>query len=97
MARLTLEKMADHVVGGFHRYSTDAKWLVPHFEKMRYDNALQAMAYPEAFQATGKTDFARVVREILGYVERDRTLPEGAFSPERAALRATSRAASGSP
>src|SRR5207245_10584445 len=84
MARLTLEKMAlggiyDQVGGGFHRYSTDARWLVPHFEKMLYDNALLAIAYLEAFQATGKADFARVVRETLRYVERDMTSPEGAF------------------
>jgi len=84
MASLTLEKMAaggmyDHVGGGFHRYSTDAQWLVPHFEKMLYDNALLAMDYLEAYQATGREDFARVAREILRYVERDMTSPEGAF------------------
>ena len=84
MATLTLEKMArggmyDHVGGGFHRYSTDARWLVPHFEKMLYDNALLAVAYLEGYQATGREDFARVAREILRYVERDMTSPEGAF------------------
>jgi hypothetical protein len=84
MARVTLEKMAaggiyDHVGGGFHRYSTDAEWLVPHFEKMLYDNALLTMAYLEGYQATGNEDFARVAREILRYVERDMTSPEGAF------------------
>jgi uncharacterized protein YyaL (SSP411 family) len=84
MARLTLQKMAaggmyDHVGGGFHRYSTDAHWLVPHFEKMLYDNALLTMAYLEGYQATGDEDFARVAREILRYVERDMTSPEGAF------------------
>jgi hypothetical protein len=84
MARLTLEKMAaggiyDHVGGGFHRYSTDAEWRVPHFEKMLYDNALLAMAYLEGYQATGNEGFARVVREILRYVERDMTSPDGAF------------------
>ncbi len=84
MATETLEKMAaggiyDQVGGGFHRYSTDAQWLVPHFEKMLYDNALLATAYLEGHQATGREDFARVTREILRYVERDMTSPEGAF------------------
>ena len=84
MATLTLEKMAaggmyDHVGGGFHRYSTDARWLVPHFEKMLYDNALLTMGYLEAFQVTGRKDFARVAREILRYAQRDMTSAEGAF------------------
>ena len=84
MATLTLEKMAaggmyDHVAGGFHRYSTDSRWLVPHFEKMLYDNALLAVAYLEAYQVTGNAEFVRVAREILRYVERDMTSPEGAF------------------
>jgi len=84
MATLTLEKMAaggmyDHVGGGFHRYSTDERWLVPHFEKMLYDNALLAMAYLEGYQATGREEFAQVAREILRYVQRDMTAPEGAF------------------
>jgi len=84
MAALTLEKMAaggmyDQVGGGFHRYSTDEKWLVPHFEKMLYDNALLVMDYLEAYQATGRQDFARVARDILRYLERDMTSPEGAF------------------
>jgi uncharacterized protein YyaL (SSP411 family) len=84
MATRTLEKMAaggmyDHVGGGFHRYSTDARWLVPHFEKMLYDNALLVVAYLEAHQAAGREDFARLAREILRYVERDMTSPEGAF------------------
>jgi len=84
MAAQTLEKMAgggvyDHVGGGFHRYSTDERWLIPHFEKMLYDNALLAMAYLEGYQATGRADFVRVAREILRYVERDMTSPEGAF------------------
>src|SRR3989442_4134766 len=84
MATQTLEKMAaggmfDQVGGGFHRYSTDDRWLVPHFEKMLYDNALLTMAYLEGYQATGREDFARVAREILRYVERDMTSPEGAF------------------
>jgi uncharacterized protein YyaL (SSP411 family) len=84
MATLTLERMAaggmyDHVGGGFHRYSTDARWLVPHFEKMLYDNALLTMAYLEGYQVTGREDFAQVAREILRYVERDMTSQEGAF------------------
>jgi uncharacterized protein YyaL (SSP411 family) len=84
MAVTTLERMAaggihDQVGGGFHRYSTDSRWLVPHFEKMLYDNALLAVAYVEAFQVTGRHDFADVAREILRYVERDMTSPDGAF------------------
>jgi hypothetical protein len=84
MAALTLDKMAaggmyDQVGGGFHRYSTDSRWLVPHFEKMLYDNALLAVAYLEGYQATGREEFARVARDILRYVERDMTSPEGAF------------------
>jgi uncharacterized protein YyaL (SSP411 family) len=84
MATLTLEKMAaggmyDQVGGGFHRYSTDDRWLVPHFEKMLYDNALLTVAYLEGYQATGRQDFARLVREILRYVERDMSAPEGGF------------------
>jgi uncharacterized protein YyaL (SSP411 family) len=80
----TLERMAaggihDQIGGGFHRYSTDARWLVPHFEKMLYDNALLTVAYVEAFQVTGRQDFAQIAREILHYVERDMTSPEGAF------------------
>ncbi len=84
MAVLTLEHMSaggicDQVGGGFHRYSTDAQWLVPHFEKMLYDNALLARAYLEAFQVTGRADFAGVARAILRYVGRDMTSPQGAF------------------
>jgi len=84
MATLTLEKMAaggmyDQVGGGFHRYSVDGQWLVPHFEKMLYDNALLAVSYAEAFQVTGREVFARVTREVLDYVLREMTSPEGAF------------------
>ena len=84
MATRTLERMAsggmyDHVGGGFHRYSTDPRWLVPHFEKMLYDNALLVPAYLEAFQATGREEFATIAREILRYVERDMTSPDGGF------------------
>jgi uncharacterized protein YyaL (SSP411 family) len=64
---------------GFHRYSVDEKWLVPHFEKMLYDQAMLAMAYTETYQATGKERYARVVREIFAYVLRDMTDPEGGF------------------
>ena len=84
MVERTLEGMAaggiyDQVGGGFHRYSTDERWLVPHFEKMLYDNALLALTYLEAWQVTGRTDFQRVVREILAYVTREMTSPDGAF------------------
>jgi hypothetical protein len=80
----TLEGMAsggiyDHVGGGFHRYATDRAWLVPHFEKMLYDNALIAVAYLEAYQVTGRADFAAVARDILRYVQREMTDPGGAF------------------
>ena len=82
LATVTLEKMAagglhDQLGGGFHRYSTDAEWLVPHFEKMLYDNALLAIAYAEAWQVTQRRDFARVVRQTLDYLLREMTSPEG--------------------
>jgi uncharacterized protein len=84
MATLTLEKMAlggiyDQVGGGFHRYSTDASWLVPHFEKMLYDNALLAVAYTEAWQATQSELFRRIACEVLDYAAREMTDPSGAF------------------
>lgn len=84
MSSTTLLGMArggiyDHVAGGFHRYATDEIWLVPHFEKMLYDNALLALAYLEGYQATREKDFLRVVREILDYIVRDMTSNEGAF------------------
>jgi hypothetical protein len=84
MAIRTLEAMAsggirDQVGGGFHRYSTDPEWRVPHFEQMLYDNALLVLAYLEAYQVTGREDFAEVARDILRYVARDMTSPEGAF------------------
>ena len=69
----------DHVGFGFHRYSTDEKWFLPHFEKMLYDQAMLAMAYTEAYQATGLEDYARTVTEIFTYVLRDMTAPEGGF------------------
>jgi hypothetical protein len=84
MMELTLDKMAaggmyDHLGGGFHRYSTDAAWLVPHFEKMLYDNALLARAYLEAYQVTGKEDYARVARETLEWVLREMQGEEGGY------------------
>ncbi len=69
----------DHVGLGIHRYSTDAEWLAPHFEKMLYDQALCAMAYVEAWQVTKDPLFERAAREILAYVARDLTSPEGGF------------------
>jgi uncharacterized protein YyaL (SSP411 family) len=69
----------DQVGQGFHRYSVDAQWLAPHFEKMLYDQALLAMAYCEAFQLTGKADYAAAARDIFTYVLRDMTSPEGGF------------------
>jgi len=84
MVKTTLQSMRmggiyDHVGGGFHRYSTDERWLVPHFEKMLYDQAMLAIAYVEAFQATGEEEFARTAREILDYVLRDMTSETGGF------------------
>ncbi len=84
MAQTTLEKMAsggiyDQAGGGFHRYSTDEKWLVPHFEKMLYDNALLVMAYLDGYQVTGDASFKKIVKEVLEYIHRDMTSPEGAF------------------
>lgn len=69
----------DHVGFGFHRYSTDATWKLPHFEKMLYDQAMLAMAYAEAYQATRDPDYAQTVREILTYVHRDMTDDQGGF------------------
>ncbi|MFH1647646.1 MAG: thioredoxin domain-containing protein [Chloroflexota bacterium] len=69
----------DHIGFGFHRYATDPTWLVPHFEKMLYDQALLATAYLEAYQATGRKEYARTAREIFTYVRRDMTAPGGAF------------------
>ncbi len=71
--------MYDHVGFGFHRYSTDAQWLVPHFEKMLYDQAMLAMAYTEAYQATGKKEYEDTAREIFAYVLRNMTAPTGGF------------------
>jgi uncharacterized protein YyaL (SSP411 family) len=71
--------MHDHLGGGFARYSVDDRWLVPHFEKMLYDNALLATVYLEAFLVTGRGEFAAVVRSTLDYVLRDMTDPAGGF------------------
>ncbi|GMU91319.1 MAG: hypothetical protein AMXMBFR4_03770 [Candidatus Hydrogenedentota bacterium] len=84
MAAFTLTRMwqggmYDHLGGGFHRYSVDAKWLVPHFEKMLYDNAQLCQVYLDAYQATGDSLFARVAREILDYELRDMQDDQGAF------------------
>jgi uncharacterized protein YyaL (SSP411 family) len=69
----------DHIGLGFHRYSTDAQWLVPHFEKMLYDQALLAIAYAEGYQATGRDDFKKTAHEIIEYVLRDMRSSEGGF------------------
>jgi hypothetical protein len=84
MVLLTLRKMAaggihDHIGGGFHRYSVDAYWHVPHFEKMLYDQAQLASAYIDAFQITGDAEFAATARDTLDYVRRDMTSPNGGF------------------
>ncbi len=84
MAEITANKIArggvyDQIGGGFHRYSTDARWLVPHFEKMLYDNALLAMLNLHLWQATGKPFFRRIVEETLAYVEREMLHPSSAF------------------
>ena len=80
----TLKKMAnggifDQIGGGFHRYSTDAKWLVPHFEKMLYDNALIPVNYAEAYQITKDPFYLDVMKKTLDFVLRDMTSPEGGF------------------
>ena len=84
MATDTLRAMAaggmyDQLGGGFHRYSVDERWLVPHFEKMLYDNALLARAYLDAWQVTKEPAFARVVEETLGFVLGEMTAPDGGF------------------
>ena len=76
MALDTLKKIAaggvfDQLGGGFHRYSTDPHWRVPHFEKLGYDNAMALHAYSDAYEASGDPDFARVAKSIVGYVNRE--------------------------
>jgi uncharacterized protein len=83
-AETTLRKMAaggiyDQLGGGFHRYSVDEHWLVPHFEKMLYDNAQLARAYLHAYQLTGNAEYRRIVEETLDYVKREMTAPEGGY------------------
>ncbi len=84
MVEKTLDAMAkggiyDHIGGGFHRYATDARWLVPHFEKMLYDQALLSKAYLQAYQVTKKQEYAKIAREIFDYVLRDMTDADGGF------------------
>jgi uncharacterized protein YyaL (SSP411 family) len=84
MATFTLDKMADgglcdQLGGGFHRYSVDALWLVPHFEKMLYDNALLAEVYLEAYQVTDNPRYAEIASEIFEYILRDMQDPQGGF------------------
>jgi hypothetical protein len=76
---MALGGMRDHVGGGFHRYSVDAEWRVPHFEKMLYDQAQLVLAYLEAAQATGEAFYASVAQDTLEYVMRDMTGTHGAF------------------
>jgi len=81
---LTCDRMAkggvyDQIGGGFHRYAVDARWLVPHFEKMLYDNAQLPRLYLEAYQVTGQPELRRIVEETLDYVLRDMRHPEGGF------------------
>ncbi len=84
MAMHTLDMMAyggmyDQIGGGFHRYSVDAKWIVPHFEKMLYDNAQLAKVYLRAYRLTEETRYRRIAEEIFGFVFREMTAPEGGF------------------
>lgn len=84
MVEKTLSKMQqggifDHIGYGFHRYSTDSKWLVPHFEKMLYDQAMIALAYTELYQITKQIKYAKTAQEIFEYVLRDMTHPDGGF------------------
>jgi uncharacterized protein YyaL (SSP411 family) len=85
MARITLERMADggihdQIGGGFHRYAVDGFWLVPHFEKMLYDNAVLAQVYAHAAARTGSERYAEVARSTLAYMDRELSLPEGGFA-----------------
>ena len=84
MVTHTLDMMAyggiyDQIGGGFHRYAVDAKWLVPHFEKMLYDNALLAKLYLKAFHITKKPLYRRITKEIFTFIEREMTHPDGGF------------------
>src|SRR5207237_8512674 len=84
MVTLTLDQMAlggiyDHLGGGFHRYSTERTWTVPHFEKMLYDNAQLAEVYARAYRLTQKPLYRRVLDETLEFVGRELTAPQGGF------------------
>jgi uncharacterized protein YyaL (SSP411 family) len=84
MVLYTLDRMAmggiyDHLGGGFHRYSTDREWKIPHFEKMLYDNALLVSLYSRAFTLTKKPSYRRVIEESLAFIQREMTSPEGGF------------------
>jgi uncharacterized protein YyaL (SSP411 family) len=79
LRRMFLGGMFDHIGGGFSRYSTDRYWLVPHFEKMLYDNALLAMAYLQAYELTGRAFYENVARRVLLYLEREMKAPGGGF------------------
>ena len=83
LRRMAAGGMRDHLAGGFHRYSVDARWLVPHFEKMLYDNALLGRAYLEAWQATGAADLKAVCESTLDYVLGDLRHPAGGFLAAR--------------
>ncbi|NLG84676.1 MAG: thioredoxin domain-containing protein [Firmicutes bacterium] len=90
LALLSLRRMArggihDQLGGGFHRYSTDDRWLVPHFEKMLYDNAQLLSAYTAAYQITGDEEFGRGARGIVDYVAREMTAPDGGFFASQSA------------
>jgi len=77
--QMSMGGMYDQVGGGFHRYSTDAKWLVPHFEKMLYDNGQLVSTYAEAYERTGDPVYAKIIEETLKYVNRELSAPEGGF------------------
>jgi len=79
LTELKMGGIYDHIGFGFHRYSTDRKWLVPHFEKMLYDQAMLIIAFTETYQATGNDGFKRTAEEIIEYVLRDMTSPDGGF------------------
>src|SRR5438045_5021485 len=84
LVEVTLDRMArggmyDQLGGGFHRYSTDAQWLVPHFEIMLYDNAMLAWCYVEAFRQTNEPRYAEVARGVFDFVLREMTSLQGGF------------------
>ena len=83
LRRMAAGGMRDHLGGGFHRYSVDARWLVPHFEKMLYDNALLARAYLDAYRVTGAEDLRAVAEDTLDYLRSDLLAPEGGFYSAR--------------